>query len=120
RERALSRLAADAQLHLDASVAQPLDPLAGCARVRVLERDDHTGRLGRDEQIGAGWSARTFVGARLQRDIDGCAARPLARLIERDLLGMRLRGCGGRVYAYDLHALRRSFLPDDGLRRSCA
>jgi hypothetical protein len=48
-EALLGRLAADTELHLDASGAELADALAVDARIRVFERDDDPSRLGRDQ-----------------------------------------------------------------------
>ena len=60
-ERFGRRLSPDSELHLDPSLAQPPDALARRARVWVLERNDHALRLGLQEKIGAGRSARAFI-----------------------------------------------------------
>ena len=56
------------------AIPAPFDP-----RVGVLGGDHHAGDAGRDQRLGAG-RRRAGVGAGLERDVGGGAARPLARL----------------------------------------
>ena len=75
--------------HRDAGVAQPRHPDAIGARIGVAERHHDPAHARRDQQVGAGRPARRQMRTRLQRRIDGRAARGLAGLGERHRLGMR-------------------------------
>src|SRR5258705_4645598 len=95
-ERALRRLPADPQRHVDSSGAQPPDALARGARVGILERDDDARRLGLEQQIGARRAAWAIVGTGLERRIDSRTLGAPSRFLERNRLGMRTaagRGC---------------------------
>ena len=78
-QRALRRLAPDAERHLDPGRAQPPDALAGGARIGILERDHDPRGLRCEQQVGAGRAARAVVRAGLQRHIDGRAVAPACR-----------------------------------------
>ncbi len=116
-ERSRCRLLSSPELHLDTRPPEPLDPLARRARVRILERDYHLRGFRMDQQPRAGGAAFAFVRAGLERDIDGRSLRSLARLLERDRLGMRAPACRGRAFAHDLAVRRDDGAADIGIGR---
>ena len=89
----------------DAGGAQPGDAGTIHARIGVAHGDHHAGHAGADQRVGAGRRPPP-VATGLQRDVDGAAARPLARDVQRHRLGVRPaagRGDGASDHAAVLH-----------------
>ena len=83
---------------------QPRVPLPGHFRVRVLHRRDDPRDAGRDDRLGAG-RRLADMRAGLERHVEGRAARRLARLGDRDRLGMRPPARRGDAAADDYAVL---------------
>ena len=75
------------ELDLDPRGAKALEPAAVDDRVRVAGADDDARDPGVDHGVGAGRRA-AVVGARLERHVEGRAARGVSGLLERDRLGV--------------------------------
>ena len=71
----------------DPGSAQHREPLPRHPRVAVLDGADHAGDAGGDQRLGAGRGA-AVMGAGLERDIGGGAARQLPGLGQRQGFGM--------------------------------
>ncbi len=67
-------LGEDALLHFDAGVLQARNAAARGARIRITQGNNGAGGLRCDDGISTG-HAPAFVGAGLQRDVDGAAFR---------------------------------------------
>ena len=81
-------LGADADIDGDAGRAQPRVARAGNLRIGIFDRRDDPGHAGGDDRVGAR-RRLAEMRARLERDVEGRAARGLAGAAQGLDLGMR-------------------------------
>ena len=90
-------------------------PAPATRRVGVLDRDHDAPDTGGDQRVGTR-SGATVVGARLERDVRGRAARPIAGRVQRFDLGVGAAGRLRRALADD-DAVPHEDATDPGVRR---
>ena len=110
----MARLPELRDLDLDPRLAQTGEAAAVDLRIRVADRSHHARDAGLDDRVGARRRAAEMR-ARLERDVQRRAARPLARLLERRNLGVRRAVSGVPPFADDL-APAHQHRPDQRMR----
>src|SRR6516162_5368499 len=85
-------LGTEPDLDVETGSAQPAQPLAGHARIGILERNDYSPDAGGDQRIDTGWGT-TPMTAGFEADIGGCSASGLPRPAQR--LGLAMRSPAG-------------------------
>ena len=87
--------------NIDAGGPQSPQPLPVDQRVGVFHGRHHARHAGLDQAVGTGPSP-SVVGTGFERDIGGCATRPLAGLLQRQHFGMGLAGPPVPAFAHHL------------------
>ena len=89
------------QLDLDTCATDSVEAASIHQRVRIAGADHDARHSRRHDRVGAGWRP-TVMRARFERHVEGRAARRVARLLERDRLGVPDSVVGVPALPHDL------------------